>query len=204
MSSRSRVGLYFRAEDIRQEHLNSAPDRRVCEWKGGEAEYFDLVVMDRVNRAAAWRYPQLGENARALVGRMAFWKDVAVAWDGPGPALIPPVLEARMPNVAKALGATDVLWRPSLPGLMEDRLMAGSSGYLIPSLRVLVDVLATPPEDERVARMAEARTRGEVVNVWNRAHPDARYGFIAVWDSATPDPTVVGQLRAGAVLLDLT
>ncbi len=195
--------LYFRAEDVRQEHLRSAPDRSVCEWKGGEAEFFDIVVSGGINRAAAWRYPQLGENARPLLGRMAFWKNVSVSWTGPGAAPPLPVLKAQTPNVARALGATDVLWRPSLPALTQEPFADGFSGYLIPSLRVLVDVLATPPEDWRLARMAEARIRGEAVTAWNLAHPEAQYGFIAVWGSATPSPGVIERVRNGAVLLDL-
>ena len=35
---------YFRAEDVGGEHLTPAPDRRICEWKGGEVEYFDVPL----------------------------------------------------------------------------------------------------------------------------------------------------------------
>ncbi len=144
-------------------------------------------------------YRGVAEFLRDVLGR-----NVSVSWTGPGAAPPLPVLKAQTPNVAKALGTTDVLWRPSLPAPTQESFADGFSGCLIPSLRVLVDVLATPPEDERLARMAEARTRGEAISAWSLAHPEARYGFIAVWGSATPSPEVIERVRNGAVLFNLT
>lgn len=196
--------LYFPREAVAHQHLSPAPDRSICAWKGGEADYFDVVAEGQVNRAAAWRYQQVGPQARAIVGRIAFWKDVAVGWTGDGPAPQPARIEARTPNVAKALGATHVVWQPALAEVL--RLAKGEvfAGYLIPSLRVIVDVMATPPEPERAARVNEAAMRGAAVTAWNAVHPDAPYGYIAVWGSATPGEAEIAALRSRAVVLALS
>lgn len=196
--------LYFPSADVSHRHLAPAPDRSICEWKGGEADYFDVVVAGQVNRAAAWRYQQLGAHASAIIGRIAFWKDVAVGWTGAGAAPRPARIEARTPNVAKALGATDVVWQPALAGVLPLAPGEVFAGYLIPSLRVIVDVMATPPDPERPARIAEAGMRGEAVTAWNTAHPEATYGYIAVWGSATPDADKIQALRRHGVVLALS
>lgn len=197
--------IYFRPGDVDQACLRAAPDRSVCEWKGGEADYFDVVVGDACLRAAAWRYRTLRGHARPIEARIAFWKDVAVRWAGAGQAPVAPQIAAAMPNVAKALGAHTVVWRPTglpmLAGLDE----AGEfAGYLIPDLGVLVDVCETPPADEIPARIAAARARGEAVSRWNAAHPGERHGYIAVWGSATPAAAALDELRRGGVVLALT
>src|SRR5579864_1607254 len=107
--------LYFRPEDVCRDLLRAAPERSQCEWKGGEAEYFDVLVGNDINRAAAWSYPRTGASARELEGRFSFWRGVQVGWVGPGPVVPPKSLPAAMPNVARALGATSVIWRPVLP-----------------------------------------------------------------------------------------
>lgn len=197
--------LYFRRDDVLHRHLTPAPDRSICEWKGGEAEYFDIVAGGQVNRAAAWSYPSLGQQARAIEGRIAFWKDVAVGWAGPGPAPVPGRIDAKTPNVAKALGAADVVWQPKLGAILgPDAAGEVFAGYLIASLRVIVDVMATPPEPERPARIAEGMRRAQAVAAWNAAHPDAAHGYIAVWGSATPAAADIESLRCHAVLLALT
>lgn len=197
--------FYFRPEDVRQERLKAAQDRSICEWKGGEAEYFDVNVDGMVNRAAAWRYMELGDNVRSLVGRFAFWKDVSVGWVGYGDPPPHPRIEAMTPNVAKALGATDIEWLPDVPALAGLTAEAATfAGYLIPSRRVLVDVLATPAAAERSARIEEARSRGEAIHNWNREHADDHFGYIAVWGSAPPSAEALEALIRGGVLLDLT
>jgi uncharacterized protein (DUF427 family) len=197
--------LYFRAKDVRPHILRPAPERSWCEWKGGEAEYFDVVVGEHVNHAAAWRYPRTDSAARALAGRFAFWRGVGVSWVGPGPAPPARILQAATPNVAKALGADTVIWRPSLPSALSDGNDAQRfSGYLIPDLRVLVDVVATPPDHERNARIAAARDFGLKVLSWNGDHPIQDYGYVAVWGSATPTLDVINALRARKVVLGLT
>jgi uncharacterized protein (DUF427 family) len=196
--------LYFQAEDVCHSVLRPAADRSLCEWKGGKAEYFDIVVHGEVNRAAAWRYPLLGPIAKRVEGRFAFWQGVKIRWEGAMPAPELQTIEAQTPNVAKALGAADVLWLPHLP---EAIVAAGDdsfAGYLVPSLALLVNVLATPPVDELAAHIVGARVLAERVVAWNAQHPDEAYGFVAVWGSAPPSPQVAALLRQGAVVLALS
>lgn len=194
---------YFRPEDVRCDRLAAAPDRSLCEWKGGEATYFDIVADGAVNRAAAWSYPRLGEIARAIEGRFAFWRGVSVDWQGPGAP--PPVLvvEAKTPNVARALGAAHVVWQPDLPAAIIGPDQVPFAGYLIPALGLLVNVVATPPPAELPARLAEARSLAGRVIAWNAAGSAPRYGFIAVWGSATPAAPTLAALRRGEVVIDL-
>jgi len=196
--------LYFRPDDVRQEALRAAPERSLCEWKGGEAEYFDIVAGGQVNRAAAWRYPRTGQAARELEGRFAFWRGVAISWAGPAPASEPRKLLAALPNVAKAIGAITAEWRHPLPLALSGPDRDDFSGYLIPDQRILVDVLETPAEAERPARVAAAQAFARRVLKWNADHPSQSYGFIAVWGSATPSPQEIAQLRTGAVIVALT
>ena len=50
------------------------PDGRttMCEWKG-RAEYFDVVVGDRVAAGAAWAYPEPTAGFAAIAGHLAFY-----------------------------------------------------------------------------------------------------------------------------------
>lgn len=164
--------LYFLAKDTRLDLLRCAPERSRCEWKDGEAEYLDIVVDGKVNRAAAWTYSQVGPAARELAGRIAFWRGVAVVWSGEAGQVAPRTLQASMPNVAKALGATVVVWRPDLPAAFQT-FAAGHdfAGYLIPDLQILVDILATPPEDQRSCRIDAARTFAGQLVAWNLGKP---------------------------------
>lgn len=196
--------LYFRPKDVRLDLLSPAPDRSVCEWKGGEAIYFDILTCGAINRAAAWSYPTLGAIARIVEGRFAFWRGVTVAWCGVGAS--PPifVVEAKTPNVAKALDVNDVVWQPELPAAIVDPDEEPFAGYLIPSLRLLVNVIATPTATDLPARIAEARALAKRVVAWNHTGCEAPFAFIAVWGSATPAAATVALLRKHAVIIDLS
>lgn len=196
--------LYFRPDDVRHDYLRKSPDRSVCEWKGGEAEYFDIVIDNAMNRAAAWRYESLGPQAAALAGRFAFWRGVDVSWVGPGPTVRPGRIEPQAPNVARAFGAKSVVWKPSfIPPFQGGTVGDGFEGYLIASLNILVDVMATPPDAERPAAIAAAALRADHVAAWNADHPDEAYGYIAVWGSARPTPASIAALRNHAVVIAL-
>lgn len=196
--------LYFRPGDVRFDLLRPAPDRSICEWKGGEAEYFDIVVGHAVNAAAAWRYPHLGPAAQIVEGYVAFWRGVAVGWHGTGPGSPSLTIEAHTPNVAKALGATDIVWQPPLPVEIIATDSDPFAGYLIPSRRTLVNVVATPASAERNARIAEARGLAKRVARWNRTRPLERFAFAAVWGSAIPPSDAIARLNEGAVIVALT
>lgn len=68
---------YFPLSSVRSEYLRESATRTTCHWKG-EASYYDLVVVDAVNRDAAWYYPSPKEAAKQIAGRVAFWNGVKV------------------------------------------------------------------------------------------------------------------------------
>ncbi len=69
--------VYFPPDAIRQEHLRRSDTHTVCGWKG-TASYYDVVVDGRVNRDAAWYYPQPKDAAKQIAGYVAFWRGVRV------------------------------------------------------------------------------------------------------------------------------
>jgi uncharacterized protein (DUF427 family) len=68
---------YFPVSDVRQEHLRPSDSHTTCPWKG-LASYYDVVVGERVNRDAAWYYPNPSPAAERIKGRVAFWHGVKV------------------------------------------------------------------------------------------------------------------------------
>jgi uncharacterized protein (DUF427 family) len=68
---------YFSAAALNREHLRLSSHTSECSWKG-TAHYYDVVVGDAVNANAAWYYPEPKDAARAIKGRVAFWKGVNV------------------------------------------------------------------------------------------------------------------------------
>ncbi|MBI3652065.1 MAG: DUF427 domain-containing protein [Acidobacteria bacterium] len=68
---------YFPADAVKQEYLQPSDTHTTCPWKG-QASYYDLVVDGKVNKDAAWYYPQTQEAAANIQNRVAFWKGVKV------------------------------------------------------------------------------------------------------------------------------
>lgn len=68
---------YFPLADVRTEHLRPSDSHTVCHWKG-VASYYDVVVGDKVNRDAAWYYPDPSKLAEVVKDRVAFWHGVKV------------------------------------------------------------------------------------------------------------------------------
>jgi uncharacterized protein (DUF427 family) len=68
---------YFPLADVRQEHLRPSDNHTTCPWKG-LASYYDVVVGDKVNRDAAWYYPNPTPAAESIKGRVAFWHGIKV------------------------------------------------------------------------------------------------------------------------------
>lgn len=69
---------YFPRESVNADHLQASETQTTCPWKG-TAHYFDVVVDGKVNRDAAWYYPETKAAAANIRGRIAFWKGVTVA-----------------------------------------------------------------------------------------------------------------------------
>ena len=68
---------YFPPEAVRSEYLVPSTTHTTCGWKG-VASYYSLRVGDSINRDAAWYYPTTKPAARAVEGRVAFWRGVQV------------------------------------------------------------------------------------------------------------------------------
>lgn len=68
---------YFPAEALKAEHRRPSAHTTVCPWKG-TAHYYDVVAGGKINKDAAWYYPEPQEAAASIRGRVAFWKGVDV------------------------------------------------------------------------------------------------------------------------------
>jgi len=73
--------IYFSPDSVKQEYLRSSPTQYTCPWKG-ETAYYDIVVEGKVNKDAAWSYPEPKEAAMVIKGYVAFGGGVEVT----GPA----------------------------------------------------------------------------------------------------------------------
>jgi uncharacterized protein (DUF427 family) len=68
---------YFPAHSINRAYFSESDTQTTCPWKG-QASYDNISVDGKVNRDAAWYYPDPKEAAANIQGRIAFWKGVAV------------------------------------------------------------------------------------------------------------------------------
>jgi uncharacterized protein (DUF427 family) len=68
---------YFPADSVRREYLQPSETHTTCGWKG-VASYYDVVVGGRVNRDAAWYYPDPKPAAASVKDRVAFWRGVTI------------------------------------------------------------------------------------------------------------------------------
>ncbi len=69
--------VYFPPGTVKAEHLQPSDTHTTCNWKG-EASYYDVVVDGKVNKDAAWYYPEPRYAAKNIKDHIAFWKGVAV------------------------------------------------------------------------------------------------------------------------------
>lgn len=68
---------YFPPEAVIPDYLRQSDTHTHCPWKG-IASYYDLVVDGRVNRDAAWYYPETLAAADNITGHIAFWRGVQI------------------------------------------------------------------------------------------------------------------------------
>ncbi len=68
---------YFPADSLKNEHFEKTDLTSVCPWKG-TANYYSVKVDGKTNENAAWYYPSASEMAKAIEGRIAFWRGVEV------------------------------------------------------------------------------------------------------------------------------
>ncbi|MGH7920572.1 MAG: DUF427 domain-containing protein [Candidatus Dormibacteraceae bacterium] len=69
---------YFPPESIEHRYFRPSDTHTTCTWKG-VASYFDIVLEGgRMNRDAAWYYPDPKPAAASIKDRVAFWHGVTV------------------------------------------------------------------------------------------------------------------------------
>ena len=69
--------VYFPPEAVKREHLRPSEHTSLCPWKG-VAHYYDVVVGDKNNAAAAWYYPEPKPAVARIKNHVGFWKGVTV------------------------------------------------------------------------------------------------------------------------------
>jgi uncharacterized protein (DUF427 family) len=69
---------YFPPSALQREYFRPNNTHTVCGWKG-TASYYDIEVNDKVNKDAAWYYPDPLPAAKNIAGFVAFWKGVQVS-----------------------------------------------------------------------------------------------------------------------------
>jgi uncharacterized protein (DUF427 family) len=69
--------VYFPPSAVNRSFLRDSATHTVCPWKG-TCSYYHVVVGDKVNKDAAWYYPDCKPEAKRIEGFIAFWKGVKV------------------------------------------------------------------------------------------------------------------------------
>ena len=65
--------IYFPPSSIKKEYFKDSETPYTCPWKG-ECKYHHVVVDGKVNKDAAWEYPEPKEAAKNIKGHIAFDK----------------------------------------------------------------------------------------------------------------------------------
>lgn len=69
---------YFPPAALKTDFFKPSDKHTVCPWKG-TASYYDVEVDGKVNKDAAWFYPEPKSAASNIAGYVAFWKGVEVS-----------------------------------------------------------------------------------------------------------------------------
>jgi uncharacterized protein (DUF427 family) len=69
--------IYFPPDSIDRQFFRPSDTHTVCPWKG-VASYYDVLVDGKVNKDAAWYYPETKPAAKNIAGYIAFWHGVEV------------------------------------------------------------------------------------------------------------------------------
>jgi uncharacterized protein (DUF427 family) len=69
--------VYFPPESVKWDYFKEGDRQYTCPWKG-KARYYDLIVKDKVNRNAAWSYPEPKPAAADIKGHVAFGDGVEI------------------------------------------------------------------------------------------------------------------------------
>jgi len=68
---------YFPLEAVNKYFLKKSDTHTTCPWKG-VASYYSLDVNEKLNKDAAWYYPEPKKEAEEIKNYIAFWKGVIV------------------------------------------------------------------------------------------------------------------------------
>jgi uncharacterized protein (DUF427 family) len=69
---------YFPIESVNKDLIKESKTESFCPWKG-TANYCSLDVDGKENTDAVWYYAEPKDAAKAIKGRIAFWKGVEVS-----------------------------------------------------------------------------------------------------------------------------
>lgn len=68
---------YFPKESVNLDYLIKSDTHTHCPWKG-KAHYYHIKVDGKLNKDAAWYYPEPKEKASKIKNHIAFWKGVTI------------------------------------------------------------------------------------------------------------------------------
>jgi len=68
---------YFPVSSVNMKFLQKSVTHTTCPWKG-EASYYDIVIDGKINKDAAWYYPEPKPMAKGIKNYIAFWKGVEI------------------------------------------------------------------------------------------------------------------------------
>ncbi|MFQ5795752.1 MAG: DUF427 domain-containing protein [Candidatus Bipolaricaulia bacterium] len=68
---------YFPLDSLNKEYFQESDTHTICSWKG-VASYYNIVVNRKVNKDAAWYYPEPQQAAQKIRNYVAFWRGVKV------------------------------------------------------------------------------------------------------------------------------
>jgi uncharacterized protein (DUF427 family) len=68
---------YFPENSVKMNYFRPSDTHSICPWKG-TASYYSVEADGKVNKDAAWYYPDPKEAASMVAGKIAFWKGVEI------------------------------------------------------------------------------------------------------------------------------
>jgi len=68
---------YFPAASIKKEFFLNSDTHSKCPWKG-KASYYHIKVAGKLNKDAAWFYPEPSSMADKIKNHVAFWRGVEI------------------------------------------------------------------------------------------------------------------------------
>jgi uncharacterized protein (DUF427 family) len=68
---------YFPESSIKKDLLTASDTHTICPWKG-TASYYNINVDGKINKDAAWYYPEPSQAADNIKRYVAFWKGVRI------------------------------------------------------------------------------------------------------------------------------